>query len=46
MKAFLSMSQHWGCDLTKLPNLENLVSDYVTNIQALGMRAAIEQLSK
>ncbi|MGF1772677.1 tagaturonate reductase [Vibrio wakamikoensis] len=46
VKAFLSMSQHWGCDLTELPNLEAMVTGYVSNIQTLGMRAAIQQLSK
>lgn len=41
---FLSMEHHWGHDLTRLPNLQHLVSTYVKRIQTLGIKEALKQL--
>ncbi|SIO95721.1 tagaturonate reductase [Vibrio spartinae] len=41
---FLRLQQHWDVDLTQLPNLEKLVSQYVDTIQSIGMKEALKTL--
>ncbi|MCE0492424.1 tagaturonate reductase [Vibrio salinus] len=41
---FLSMSSHWGYDLTNIPNLVPLMTEYVTNIQNKGIRQALREI--
>ncbi|WP_114764861.1 tagaturonate reductase [Vibrio rhodolitus] len=41
---FLAMKHHWDVDLTELPQLTELVAQYVNAIQTLGMKEAMKQL--
>ena len=41
---FLSLKHHWGIDLTELPELTELVIQYVNAIHTLGMKEAMKQL--
>ncbi len=41
---FLAMQQHWGLDLSALDKVTPLVQLYVSNIQTVGMRQALQSL--
>lgn len=42
--AVLSNEAFWGQDLSALPGVEEAVSEYVAEIRAMGMRAAMEKI--
>ncbi|WP_432458862.1 tagaturonate reductase [Agarivorans sp. QJM3NY_25] len=44
IEGFLSMAEHWGVDLTRLANVQSLVTESFSNIKTLGVKEALSQL--